>query len=152
MSEREYGDFVLEFEFRLSERGHGGFGFRFPPSGDPAVSGLELQMIDPRYFGTNYHAQPGELTGALVYAVAPHESLFRPLEWNHYSITCRGAQVEVVLNGTPVIHLNLDEHTQTPERGQPLAQRPRRGRIGFQELSRAGGNIEIRNARIKAVQ
>jgi hypothetical protein len=29
-----------------------------------------------------------------------------------------------------------------------LPQRPRRGHIGFQELSRGGGHVEIRGARI----
>src|SRR5215208_1361790 len=36
VSEKEYGDFVLEFEFKLGERGNSGCGLRFPPRGDPA--------------------------------------------------------------------------------------------------------------------
>src|SRR5215218_1688184 len=48
VSEREYGDFTLEFEFKLGERGNSGCGLRFPPAGDPAFDGLELQMADER--------------------------------------------------------------------------------------------------------
>ena len=33
-----------------------------------------------------------------------------------------------------------------------IKDRPRRGRIGFQNLSRAGGQVEIRNARIKEMR
>src|SRR5678816_3330146 len=44
VSPREYGDFVLEFEWKLPERGNSGCGLRFPTEGDPAFDGLELQM------------------------------------------------------------------------------------------------------------
>src|SRR5690349_18751719 len=36
LSEREYGDFVLEFEWRLGERGNSGTALRAPLFGDPA--------------------------------------------------------------------------------------------------------------------
>src|SRR5262245_56143958 len=48
MSEREYGDFVLEFEFKLGERGNSGCALRAPMRGDPAFDGIELQMADVR--------------------------------------------------------------------------------------------------------
>ena len=72
-----------------------------------------------------------------------------PTEWNRYEITARGPRITVVLNGRKIQNVNLDEQTQKPERGEPLAKRPRRGPIGFQELSRGGGQVEIRGARIK---
>jgi hypothetical protein len=63
--------------------------------------------------------------------------------------------VNVKLNGVQVQDYDLNEHTTIVKRhaeGQtavPLKDRPRRGHIGFQELSRGGGHVEIRNARIK---
>ena len=45
--------------------------------------------------------------------------------------------------------MNLDEQTKKLERGLPLAERPRSGHIGFQELSRGGTYVQIRGARIK---
>jgi Domain of Unknown Function (DUF1080) len=148
VSEREYGDFILEFEWRLGERGNSGCGLRFPMEGDPAFEGLELQMVDFRYYG-NEPAAPDTLTGSLYKAVAPSAQAYQPLEWNHYQVTCRGPNVKVVLNGKKSIDLNLDEQTNELERGRPLRDRPRRGHIGFQELSRGGAYVEIRNARIK---
>src|SRR2546426_1036376 len=41
ISEKEYSDFVLAFEFKLGERGNSGCGLRFPLEGDPAFDGLE---------------------------------------------------------------------------------------------------------------
>lgn len=150
MSEREYGDFSLEYEFRLGERGNSGFAFRFPPSGDPAVTGMELQLVDPRFYGSNYIAQPSELTGALYKALPPSEQVLRPLDWNTCKVTCAGPNLTVVLNGRTVIDTDLSRQQVSLPGGLPLAQRPRRGHIGFQEISRGGGFVEIRNARIQA--
>src|SRR5687768_13442212 len=51
VSEKEYGDFELEFEWKIGPQGNSGCGMRFPAAGDPAFDGLELQMCDPRYYG-----------------------------------------------------------------------------------------------------
>lgn len=148
VSEREYGDFELEFEFKLGERGNSGVGLRFPLDGDPAFDGLELQMVDPRYYGDE-NVEAGQLAGSLYPSLPPAEQHFRPTEWNKYEIVCRGPKVTVKLNGHAIQDVNLDGQTKTLERGTPLSQRPRRGHIGFQELSRGGAHVEIRGARIK---
>ena len=49
VSEKEYGDFVLEFEIKLTERGNSGVALRAPMKGDPAFDGMELQVADLRY-------------------------------------------------------------------------------------------------------
>lgn len=151
MSEKEYGDFVLEFEFKLGERGNSGCALRAPLHGDPAFDGLELQMADLRY---NPQAKDSELTGGLYRAVAPSRQVYRPTEWNHYVITLQGPRLKVVLNGETIQDINLDEHTEIVKRhdgsdAPPLKDRPRRGHIGFQELSRGGDHTQIRNARIR---
>lgn len=154
VSEKEYGDFVLEFEWKLGERGNSGVALRAPMSGDPAFDGLELQMVDPRYFPPDYVLKPEELTGALYRAIVPGRQMFKPTDWNRYEITCRGPHVKVRLNGAIILDVNLDEQTMHPRRhdnteASPLRDRPRRGHIGFQELSRGGGHVEIRHARIR---
>ncbi|MGV3774097.1 MAG: PQQ-binding-like beta-propeller repeat protein [Verrucomicrobiales bacterium] len=154
VSEKEYSDFVLKFEWKLGERGNGGVGLRFPGFGDPAFDGLELQMVDPRYYPADMTVPPNELTGSLYRAVAPMEQLYKPSEWNSYEITCKGPQVKVVLNGKQVLDVNLDEQNQMIKRHNggdavPLKDRPRKGHIGFQDLSRGGSHVQIRNAMIK---
>ena len=151
MSDREYGDFLIEFEFKLGERGNSGFALRAPMYRDPAFDGIELQMADLRY---NPDAADSELTGGLYRAVAPTRQVYRPLEWNHYKIECKGPYIKVALNGEEILDVNLDEELNTVMRHDgtealPLRERPRRGHIGFQELSRDDGRVQIRNARIK---
>lgn len=155
VSEKEYADFVLKYEFRLGERGNSGCGLRIPAAGDPAFDGLELQMVDPRYYPPDFGVvPPSELTGGLYRAVAPSAQLFKPTDWNSYEITCQGSRVTVILNGQQILDYDLDQHTTIVKRhdnteASALKDRPRKGHIGFQELSRGGAHVEIRNAQIK---
>jgi 3-keto-disaccharide hydrolase len=155
LSEKEYGDFILEFEWKLGEQGNSGTALRAPMYGDPAFDGMELQMVDPRYYGDSKMPE-SELTGSLYKAVAPRAQLFKPLAWNKYQITCRGPSVKVLLNGEPILDVNLDAQTSPTKRhngtdAPPLKDRPRKGHLGFQELSRGGGHVEIRNVQIKVL-
>ncbi len=154
VSEKEYGDFELEFEWKLGRRGNSGCGLRFPDYGDPAFDGLELQMVDPRYYPPEMTVPTSELTGSLYRGVAPSLQLFKPEAWNKYHIRLLGPNVTVKLNGERVLDVNLSEfpaklQRHTGEAADALKDRPRRGRIGFQELSREGGHVEIRNARVR---
>lgn len=151
VSKREFGDFLLELEFLLGDQGNSGVGLRFPPQGDPAFDGLELQIVDRRYYGDS-DPDADELTGSIYKAASPRRQVYRPGEWNRYEITCRGSRLKVVLNGVTIQDLDLDKETESLERGSPLSARPRRGGIGFQELSRGGGHVQIRNARIKELK
>ncbi len=156
ISEKEYGDFILEFEWKLGERGNSGTALRAPLFGDPAFDGMELQMVDPRYYPPEMKVTPAELTGSLYKAVPPSKQVYKPTEWNMYRITCRGPSVKVVLNNETILDVNLQEQVKPTQRhdgtdAPPLKDRPRRGHIGFQELSRGGGHVEIRNARIKVL-
>jgi hypothetical protein len=153
MSEKEYGDFILEFEFKLGERGNSGCALRAPMQGDPAFDGMELQMADVRY---NPQAKESELTGGLYRAVAPTKQIYKPTEWNKYQITLKGTRLKVVLNGETIQDIDLSEQNQIVKRhngtdAPPIKDRPRRGHIGFQELSRGDVHAQIRNARIKVL-
>jgi hypothetical protein len=152
VSEKEYGDFILELDFKIGPEGNSGVGFRFPDHGDPAFDGMELQICDERYY--TKHGQeygPASLTGSIYNAIPPQMQVYKPTEWNHYEISCQGPRVRVVLNLGVIQDFNLDEQTKKLERGTPLKDRPRKGHLGFQELSRGGGHVEIRNARIKVL-
>lgn len=151
VSEREYGDFELEFDFQLGPTGNSGCALRAPMFGDPAFDGMELQMADYRY---NTQAKDSELTGGIYRAIAPRRQVYRPEAWNHYHVTLRGPRLRVELNGELIQDLNLDEQSQPVKRhdgkdAPPVKDRPRRGHIGFQNLSRGGSDVLIRNARVR---
>jgi hypothetical protein len=97
-----------------------------------------------------------EQTGGIYRAIAPRVQVYKPTEWNDYDITLQGSRLRVVLNGQVIHDVDLARESQVALRhdgsAAPLLKdRPRRGHIGFQELSREGGPVRIRNARIKAL-
>jgi hypothetical protein len=153
LSEREFSDFALRFDFKLGELGNSGCALRAPLHGDPAFDGMELQMADYRY---NTGAKDSELTGGIYRAIAPKKQIYRPAEWNTYDILLQGSHLRVVLNGEVIHDLNLAEQAQTVLRHDNtpapfVKDRPRKGHVGFQELSRGDTHVQIRNARIKVL-
>jgi len=151
VSDKEYGDFVIEYDFKLGERGNSGLGVRFPAKGDPAFDGLEIQMNDVRY--NEGRDAPNQLTGSFYKAIEPKKQVNKPTEWNHYKVTAKGPRIQVELNGELIQDVNLDEHNTPIERhdgtmATGLKERPRRGHIGFQELSRGGAHVLIKNVKI----
>jgi hypothetical protein len=153
ISEREYGDFILEFEFKLGELGNSGCALRAPMKGDPAFEGMELQMADYRY---NTAAKDSELTGGIYRAIAPKKQVYKPTEWNKYHIELIGNHLKVILNDEVIHDLDLSKQDQVVKRhdgtiAPPVKDRPKRGHIGFQELSRDNSRVQIRNARIKVL-
>jgi len=154
ISETEYSDLELQFEFKLGPQGNSGCALRAPASGDPAFDGLELQMADYRY---NPKAADSELTGGLYRALAPGKQVYKPEKWNRYEITLKGPQVRVVLNGTMILDHDLSKEDTVIKRhngrdAPALRDRPRKGRLGFQNLSRGGSPVLIRNARIRVAR
>jgi hypothetical protein len=143
----EYGDFVLKFDWQISKGANAGVGLRLPAKGDPSYAGLEIEMVHGEVFYRG-HARVEQLTGAIFDEVPAGKDAQRPIgQWNSYEITCKGSRIAVVLNGEKVIDEDLSRHTVARQKkGPPLADRPRRGYIGFQNLS---GGVAIRKAQIK---
>lgn len=164
LSEKEYGDFILELEFKFKNGGkvgNGGIALRAPLQGDPAYEGMELQITDPRYEESLFpNPRPDQLTGALYLIRAPKKQMYRAEAWNRYRIEMRGAKVKAWLNGEQVQDVDLDTLTAAAKkhgRGQELldatpgAQRPRKGRIGFQDLSDDGEVLLFRGIKLVAL-
>jgi len=145
-SPNEYGDFVLKFDSKISKGSNGGIGLRFPPEGDPAYKGMEIQVVDDEVYYRG-SSQPQQRTGSIYDEIAAKDAV-RPVgQWNSWEITARGSQVKIILNGQKVIDVDLARETKARQKkGPPLANRPLRGHIGFQNLN---GTITLRNIMIK---
>lgn len=151
VSDKEYGDFELTYEFRLGPKGNSGLALRAPAAGDPAFDGMEMQMADFRY---NSQSKDSELTGGIYRAIAPSAQVYKPEEWNSVHLTLKGTKLKVELNGKVIQDIDLSTHDEEVLRhdgtkAPPIKARPNKGRIGFQNLSRDGGQVEIKGARIK---
>jgi len=149
LTEKEYADFILRFEFKLEDGSNNGVGIRAPLDGDAAYAGMEIQILEEgaalrgkwgKLREEQYHGSVYDLIAAKRGALKP------PGEWNTEEITARGRQIKVVVNGQTILDADLNSVTD-PEK---LLKHPglfrERGHIGF-----LGHNdyLEFRNIRIK---
>lgn len=151
VSEATYGDFILEFEVKLTDVGNSGIALRAPMEGDPAFEALEFQLADLRY---NPAAKDSELTGGIYRAIAPREQVYKPTDWNSVSIELRGSHLKATLNGVVIHDTDLGKHDEEVKRhdgsvAPPVKERPLEGHIGFQHLSRMNEPVMYRNVRIR---
>ncbi len=152
-TEQVFCDFILELDFKLAPQTNSGVFFRTGNIDDCVQTGIEMQVLDS--YGK---ADPGPHDcGAIYDCVAPSTNAVKPAgEWNHVRLTCRNAHIEVVLNDTPIIDMNLDEWitpNQNPDGTKnkfrtAYKDMPRCGRIGFQDH---GKPVWYRNIRIKCL-
>jgi type 1 glutamine amidotransferase len=175
-TDREYGDFVLQLDWRLKEAPFVNKNVPYIlPDGTHAkdVHGKELKLPLPDAdsgvflrgngdYQVNIWCWPigsGEMFSVrtdprtppeLRAAVTPRHRADRPVgEWNQFEITVRGKTVKVVLNGTTVIP------------GATIPDLPDRGRLAFQhhgsknkqgEWTGPPSLVQFRNIRIKELE
>ena len=150
---KEYSDFILRFEFKLTPGANNGLGIRAPLDSKNhklsiAYVGMELQILDntaARYA----HLKPYQYHGSL-YGMSPaRRGFLKPVgQWNREEVILNGSRVTVVLNGTVILDADIHK-ASTPGtldgRPHPGAKRTR-GHIGF--LGH-GTHVEFRNIRVK---
>jgi 3-keto-disaccharide hydrolase len=112
-TEKEYGDFIFRFEFRLEPNANNGIGIRAPLEGDSAYVGMEIQVLDDN--GPQYKdkLQPWQYHGSIYNVVPAKRGALKPAgEWNSEEIYAKGQHIKVTLNGTVIIDADLGEIEQ----------------------------------------
>jgi len=145
-TEKEYGDFSLRFEFKLTENANNGIGIRAPLEGDSAYVGMEIQVLDDS--GSQYkNLRPEQYHGSIYDCFACKRGSQKPVgEWNEEEITAKGRQVTVKLNGTVIVDANLDDIKDPDKLKKHPGLLNKKGHIGF--LGH-GARVEFRNLRVK---
>ncbi len=156
-TEKQYADFVLRFDFKLTENANNGIGIRAPLVGDAAYVGMEIQVLDDS--GSEYrNLRPAQYHGSIYQMFPATRGHQKPVgEWNVEEITVQGRKVVVKLNGTTITEGNLDDvkdeallakhrDLSKPEGSRGIANTT--GHIG---LLGHGTRVEFRNIRIKAL-
>ncbi len=146
LTEKEYGDFELRVEYKMSKGANSGVALRTPKSGDPAYVGMEIQLIDDEGW-------PGKLadyqhTGSIYDVVPAAKTNNKPIgEWNSIRIVCKGSKVTIELNGAVLVDADTgDAKDDTKKRHPGLARE--KGHIGFQSYNT---RVEFRNVFLKGV-
>ncbi|MFT4588781.1 MAG: hypothetical protein ACI8QF_002888 [Limisphaerales bacterium] len=135
-TEKEYDDFVLDFEFKLSEGANHGIAIRSPTTGSPSKAGFEIQILDDsakRYAKLN----PTSYHGSIHQCVAAKRGHLKLVgEWNQQQIRAEGNRITVTLNGVKIID-NADVSSYG---------RPSKGHIG---LLGTGSDVAFRSIKIR---
>ena len=150
-TKEEFGDFVLRFEFQLTEGANNGIGIRTPLEGDAAYVGMEIQVLDneaPIYSQLEKYQYHGSVYGV----IAAKRGFLKPVgEWNTEEIWIKGDDIRVTLNGTVITEGNIAEASKNgtlDHRDHPGLQN-KKGHIGF--LGH-GSEVRFRNIRIKELK
>lgn len=144
-SNRIYQDFILRLEYRTQDHSNSGIFLRALDYGDPAFTGMELQILD------DYGRPPdkGNVSMALYGVLAPSKNVSKPKgEWNTVEVTLAGQSLKVIHNGVKVIDTKIDDpelNKDLPD-DLKLTNRAKIGRIGLQNHKEF---IQFRNIRIK---
>jgi len=99
LTEKEYGDFDLRFEFRLSKGANSGIALRFPPGDDsasPAKTGYECQLSE---------ADPNYRTGSIFGISKAPDGMYREGTWSEGRIRAKGASITVWIDGKQAVSL-----------------------------------------------
>jgi Domain of Unknown Function (DUF1080) len=154
-TKKEYADFVLRFDFRLTENANNGIGIRAPLKGDAAYNGIEIQVLDDS--GSQYTSlRPAQYHGSIYHMFPAKRGHQKPVgEWNSEEITVQGRKISVKLNGVVVTEGNLDEVkdeallSRHRDMSKPEGSRGIANTKGYIGLLGHGTRVEFRNIRIK---
>ena len=147
---KEYADFHLKFEFKLTSGANNGIGIRTPLQGDPAFVGMEIQVLDDDRYKDRI--KEWQHHGSVYGVVAAKIGHLKPVgEWNSEEIIVQGKHVKVILNGETIVDADV-EKASTPKtldgRDHPGLKRDK-GYIGF---CGHGAHVEYRNLRLKELK
>ncbi len=147
-TEKQFSDFILRFEFKLTSGANNGLGIRTPLEGDAAYAGMELQILDnsaPQY----QELRPYQYHGSIYGIVPAKRGYQRPVgEWNYQEVTAQGRRITVELNGTVIVDADIEQATAegTMDGREHPGLLNTTGHIGF--LGH-GSRVEFRNIWIK---
>ena len=148
-TDKEYGNFIMRFEFKLTPGANNGLGIRTPMDENAAYQGMELQILDntaKKYSGLKDYQYHGS-----IYGVYPAKrGYLRPVgAWNYQEVTADGSQITVKLNGTTIIDEDISKVTDPKVLKAHPGLKNEKGYIGF---CGHGDRLEFRNLRIKVLK
>jgi hypothetical protein len=160
-SDRDYDNFILDLEFKMGAGANSGVVVYCSDMDNWIPNSLEVQVQDD--FADKWKDGPENWRcGGVFGHIAPSKQAGKPAgEWNHYTITCKDSQVDVVLNGEHVTSMDMTKYTSAKKNpdgsdvpgwlSKAACTLPTKGRIGFQG-KHAGAPIWFRNIKVKELK
>jgi hypothetical protein len=147
LTQNQYENFILRFEFKLAPGGNNGVALRAPKAGNPAYDGIESQILDdahPMYA----KLEPYQYHGSLYGIVPSRRGATRPAgQWNSEEIVANGRQIIVRLNGQTIVNANLNQISDSRTLMEHPGMLRERGHLGF--MGHGPEEVQLRNIRIR---
>ena len=147
-TEKEYANFNLRLEFKLTPGANNGLGIRTPPEGDAAYVGMEFQVLD-NTAEVYANLKPYQYHGSVYGVIPARRGFLEPVgEWNEQEVIVDGTKIKIILNGTVIVDGDIADSIRNGTmdgRDHPGLKR-KSGHIGF--LGH-GSVLWYRNIRIK---
>jgi hypothetical protein len=150
-TDKEYGDFHLKFEFKLTKGANNGLGIRTPIGGDPAYVGMELQVLDDD--ADQYkNLRPYQYHGSIYGVVPAKRGHQKPVgEWNKQEVIAKGNHIQVILNGETIVDADI-EKASTPKTADGHDHPGLKRAAGYICFCGHGHDVWFRNLRIKELK
>ena len=155
-TKEKYTNFILDLEFRNAPKTNSGVALRSSSMDQTEWVHVapEVQILD------SYGKEKVGKTdcGAIYECLEPDRNMVKkPGEWNHYTITCIGSRIYVILNGRQIIDMDMDKWTrqgENPDGTKNMFNRAVRdmSRSGYIGLQYHGVPVWFRNIRIKSLK
>ena len=145
ITDKEYENYVFQFEFKLTPGANNGLGIHYTGEGDAAYNGMEIQILDGTHKKYAGKLKDYQEHGGLYTLKAAKQNHQKPVgEWNKQTVTINGPLVKVELNGVVILEANLDEINKAKPKHEGAKRR--KGHLAF---CGHGDIIRVRNLKIK---
>jgi hypothetical protein len=153
----EYDDFILDLDFQNADGTNSGVIVHATDIVEWIPNSVEIQIADDYSKQWSKAAPTWQCAAIFGRKPATNKSLKPAGEWNHFTITCKGKMISIILNGTLVNECNMDDFTSSkvnPDGStvpswlkNPMSTLALRGHIGLQG-KHAGAPIYFRNVKV----
>jgi len=157
---KEYENFTLDLEFKMGDAANSGVIVYCSDLKNWIPNSVEIQILDDASPKWTKAAANWKCGGLFGHSVPMKQAVKKAGEWNRMTVTCKGQQIRVLLNGELVTDANLKDWTSAkknpdgsdipPWLSRPFAELATKGRIGLQG-KHGGAPIYFRNIKIKSV-
>jgi hypothetical protein len=152
VSKEQYGDFELEYEWRVAPKANSGVMWRVSEDQEyPWQTGPEQQVLDDA--GHLDGRTPSHRAGALYDLVVPPAGVARPVgAWNRARVVARGSRVTLSLNGRPTADVDFASDSgrallaASKFKAMPRFAGNARGHVVLQDH---GDRVWFRNVRVR---
>lgn len=156
VSQNQYGDFDLMFDYNLEAEGNSGVKYFYTTYEKGGNLGIEYQLLDDQLAEDN--KKENHLTGSFYDVMPPNavvKKMNAPGQWNSVRIVAQGKKVEHWLNGVKILEFTrgTPDYTKAVSNSKFKDAVPAFGTVpkGHILLQEHGAEVAFRNIKIKSL-